>query len=259
MNPFYFGSITQSLFGIYHPPSAAITDTAVLLCPPLGQEYMRSHWAMRRLADQLAKCGCHVLRFDYFGTGDSSGELIDAKIEYWCENIQAAASELYELSGIPRVSIVGLRAGAMLAAITAALNTNTLVLWDPVINGIDYLQELRLVEKEKLININAIHKVPVQQQPDELLGYAFPVSLQDSIKSVDLQHDFRHKSDKVYVFSTGDKSQLSGLEAQLKNQADNCKVEYVDDAGDWGDASQVGHAFLPNTIILNIVRALTER
>ena len=66
MNPFYFGSSKEPLFGAYHPPMGmAAEEPAVLLCPPLGQEYQRTHWAMRRLADQLARTGVHVLRFDY--------------------------------------------------------------------------------------------------------------------------------------------------------------------------------------------------
>ena len=75
MNPFYFGSSAEPLFGAYHPPGNQVgRNLAVLICPPLGREYLRAHWALRRLADQISRDGGHVLRFDYFATGDSAGD-----------------------------------------------------------------------------------------------------------------------------------------------------------------------------------------
>ena len=48
-----------------------------------------THWAMRRLADQLARTGAHVLRFDYFATGDSAGATGDGNVKRLHDDIRA--------------------------------------------------------------------------------------------------------------------------------------------------------------------------
>ncbi len=75
--PLFFGDPARQLFGVYHPAAEGnAAERAVVLCAPSPQEYMPTHWAYRRLAALLAKAGVHVLRFDYFGMGDSAGASI---------------------------------------------------------------------------------------------------------------------------------------------------------------------------------------
>ena len=75
IEPFYFGTSSKPLFGCYHVPQSALRrDCGVLFCAPMGSEYVRFHRAYRQLADRLAKAGFPVLRFDFYGCGDSSGD-----------------------------------------------------------------------------------------------------------------------------------------------------------------------------------------
>ena len=63
------------LFSWHHPPSADTGRGAgVVLCPPLGYEYMSAYPTFRILAERLAALGFDVLRLDYDGTGNSSGD-----------------------------------------------------------------------------------------------------------------------------------------------------------------------------------------
>ena len=118
MEPHYFGSSDRQLLGIYHPPRGGARAHGVVLCPPAPQEYMRTHMVLRKLASTLAHDGFHVLRFDYYGTGDSSGGPRDGSLGEWCQNIVTAAADLKECSGVTKVSLLGLRLGATLAALT---------------------------------------------------------------------------------------------------------------------------------------------
>ena len=147
MSPFFFGSSAQALYGVYHQPNKqAERDEAILLCPSFGQEYMRSHRANRQLAASLAKSGFHVLRFDYRGTGDSSGYIEDVTISDWLEDIETAIEELKETACTKNIHVIGLRLGGLLASTVSMnkkLKIKKLVLWDPIISGKAYDAELQ--------------------------------------------------------------------------------------------------------------------
>ena len=95
MTPFFFGPPDRRLYGVYHPPAATQRTTQqVLLCPPFGQEAVRVHQLYRLLADQLAREGRHVMRFDYHATGESAGADTEATVHGWRDDILMAHDEL---------------------------------------------------------------------------------------------------------------------------------------------------------------------
>jgi uncharacterized protein len=146
MTPFYFGSADRQLFGIYDPASLESDSTrAVILCHPWGSEYLHAHRTMRQLSTRLARAGFHALRFDYFGTGDSAGEITEATLSGWEADIGSAVREMKDMTRATQVALVGLRLGAALVAQVAAKRPDeidALVLWDPVLSGEEYLSEL---------------------------------------------------------------------------------------------------------------------
>jgi uncharacterized protein len=146
MIPFHLGSPDRILFCLFHPAAASgPAELAVLLCNPFGQEAVRSHRLYRVLAERLAAAGVPVMRFDYFGTGDSFGEDEAGDFDGWVADTRAALQELVGRSQARRVVCVGARLGAAVAA-RAAMGTaavSKLVLWDPVVDGAAYLEVLR--------------------------------------------------------------------------------------------------------------------
>jgi pimeloyl-ACP methyl ester carboxylesterase len=146
MTPFYFGTQRRRLFGIYEP--AVVTGRskrAAVLCYPWGPEYVHAHRTMRQLGVKLSAAGIHTLRFDFFGAGDSAGEMVDADLAGWETDIELAIEELREIVGSARVTLIGLRLGATLAARVAARrrgDVDRLVLWDPIQTGPEYLASL---------------------------------------------------------------------------------------------------------------------
>lgn len=145
MIPLFFGNDDRPLFGLFTPPASRSRRRAVLLCHPWGQEYLRAHRSMHQLARRLAAAGHPVLKFDYSGTGDSGGEMIEATLAHWQADIGEAIAELRDASGARKVSLVGLRLGAALAAEVALqrpAEVDSLVLWDPVWNGRAWLDEV---------------------------------------------------------------------------------------------------------------------
>ncbi|MHB8294055.1 MAG: alpha/beta hydrolase [Acidimicrobiales bacterium] len=146
--PVYFGDPACALFGwLGVPGDAAATSVtgAAVLCPPLGIEALAAHYTYRRMARRLHASGMATLRFDYAGTGDSAGDATSAgTVRRWVDSVHQAVA-LLENRGAPRVALIGMRAGALLAAVAAAdeQGLDALVMWDPCPHGRGFLRELQ--------------------------------------------------------------------------------------------------------------------
>jgi len=136
------------------------------------------------LARRLASRGIAVLRFDYYGLGDSAGCLDDVTdAEEWTESIRQAIE--YGLSlGLPNLSIVGMRMGATIAALAtakASWRPKTLVLWDPCISGRRFLREQSLLHRT-MRNLSR----DVGDAAVETPGYVFSAEAASALRSVQL-------------------------------------------------------------------------
>ncbi len=115
----WFGPSTAPLLGWVTSDRGLAATSGVLLVPPMGYETWTAHRTLRSLAEALAADGHLVLRFDLRGTGDSALDTWEVtSIEDWQTDVRTAAAELRSL-GAERVSLVGLRMGALLAMATA--------------------------------------------------------------------------------------------------------------------------------------------
>jgi pimeloyl-ACP methyl ester carboxylesterase len=181
------------------------------------QEYMGSHWAFRKLASSLGREGFHVLRFDYFGTGNSAGEPDEARVEDWLSDIGTAAAELADLADVRRISLVGLRLGAALAAIATQRGCEVadLVLWEPVMDGASHIRELRQGQREKWAMTN--NAPPIG--PAELLGYPFPPAVEQSIEAIDIKDSLALCADRVHIVTARQRPEFSRLEGSLRDRA----------------------------------------
>lgn len=153
MVPFYFGAPDKALYGCYHESqSGPARSCGVILCPPLWYEYIYSHRAYRQLARRLGQVGFPVLRFDYYGSGDSGGDAEQGGIPQYMSDISAAVCEMRRRSGLAGVCLIGLRLGATLSMISGAERGDIegLVLWDPVVDGRAYIREMRAVHRDRL-------------------------------------------------------------------------------------------------------------
>ncbi len=172
MHPFFFGSSDRPLFGMYYAPTGRIQrNHAVLICNPFGHEGIRSHRLMRQLAERLAGDGEHVLRFDYFGTGDSGGNTDAGSFDGWVGDTRAALQELVDMSAVPKATIVGLRLGAVIAVHSARgrSEVDKLLLWDPVVNGEVYLEEMAELHETRT---GTSANLTPHSMPTELVGFA---------------------------------------------------------------------------------------
>ena len=103
----YFGDESGAgLFGLLqHTTRSRASDESVLICYPAPQETMRTYWAYKHLAHELARLGIQSLRFDYSGTGDSLGDSQGLNCERWQEEVSAKSHGVQQLSQ-PDISAV---------------------------------------------------------------------------------------------------------------------------------------------------------
>ena len=142
IEPFYFGRKSE-LFGIFHKALGAPKTQGVVIAGPLLNEGVRANIALRQISIKLAAAGFDVLRFDYEGTGNSSGIVETVPLIRWVENIATASQELVDISGSDRISIVAVRFAANLAATLAEERAiNRFVMWDPILVGDHWVEHL---------------------------------------------------------------------------------------------------------------------
>ncbi|MFC1814850.1 alpha/beta fold hydrolase [Thermodesulfobacteriota bacterium] len=257
MNPLYFGDSERPLFGIYHPPESKVfRDVGVLLCYPAAQEYMSTHWAFRRLSKLLSQAGFHVFRFDYLGTGDSSGESREGNVAQWKADICSAFDELKHISGAREVSIVGVRFGATLATQASAegLGIKDLVLWDPVIVGKEYVRELEALHHDFIPDLQVNSK---DNDFDEILGYPFPSELRVGIEQINLLTPPHSTAKRTFLIVSEEKREYFQLKTQLTDTGTQFEYRLVQDSGDWGKPEDFDQALLVNDILHKIRDVLT--
>jgi len=138
---FHFGQ-GGKLYGVLSGAPRANAQDAVLICSPLGQDGLRAHFILQRLAARLAAQGIPSLRFDYYACGDSMGDSVAAGCDRWRRDIRDAYCELKRRANAARITAVGVRLGAtLLAEALQGMDVAALVVWDPVCDGARYYAE----------------------------------------------------------------------------------------------------------------------
>lgn len=203
------------LFAWHHAPRPGKRrGAAVVLCAPLGSEYICVYRVWRVLAERLAENGFDVLRFDYEGTGESSGALEEpGRVEAWSGNIARISAEARKLARSADVALIGLRIGATLAFQAAAemADVDRLVLWAPFRSGRAYVRELkafsRLCWKDYIAT----------EGPDILAaGYVLPGAVADAIERVNLDNIAVRPAARVLILDRDDRAFESAIGARFE-------------------------------------------
>jgi pimeloyl-ACP methyl ester carboxylesterase len=255
MTPLYFGTRTRRLFGVYTPAHGGSGTRAVVLCPPFGQEYLRAHRAMRQLGSMLATAGWHVLRFDYFGTGDSGADLPQADLAGWEDDIGSAIEELCDTSGATRVMLVGLRLGATLAARVAARRrqVDALIMWDPVVSGAHYVAELT----DDTAPTQEFYEKPIPRPSEiggghEVVGFVLSAGMAREMAALDISPLVPALPVRTLAIVSNERSWQSIQALPARSDGARLAVERVDGEPTWLRAGE-GPGALPVKLLQTIV------
>jgi len=243
LRPVFFGPPDSPLFGCHHaPPLQSRGAGGVLVCQPVGHEYFACHRAVRQLAIRLSQSGRAVLRFDFYGSGDSAGEAAAGLPSRWIDDISSGVAELGAQSA--GVSLVGLRLGATLALLRQQRGecADNLVVWDPVVDGRRYVAEMLALHRKRFGRTTT----------DEALGYPLPPSVRAELEQIDLLKTEAPRARRLLLVETGaPREETRALEQRLRDRG--AAVEYRAFAGPaiWQD--QPSQPPVPAAVIQFIV------
>ena len=260
MTPLYFGTAARRLFGVYAPPRPGKATRAAVLCHPWGQEYIRAHRSMRLLANLLCNCGYHVLRFDYFGTGDSAGEAHEGSLSGWEQDIETALEEVRDTSGASRVTLIGLRLGASLAARVAARrrrDVDALLMWDPIVDGQEYLIELLAQPGTGASSPADSLRIRMSAEGREVRGFLLSGPLEDEIRAIDLTSQVDLLPRRTRLVSSAPLASHAPLRTALTlGGRDDIQMETIEGLLAWHHYEDLGAGAVPHRALEALVRWL---
>lgn len=215
--PIAFGSEEHRCFGWFHRAASPTRDVGVVLCRPLGYEGNCAYETFTKLAERLSAAGFAVIRFDYHGTGDSSGTDADPeRVRAWMESISAAIDEVQALAGVRRVSLFGVRAGATLAAEVASARggVDSLVMWAPCVSGRLFTRELKM--SSQVSRPGQEEESPKAGGDIEALGYLYTEATLKALSKLDLLKLSPAPSHRILVVGRDDLPDEGPLPSALR-------------------------------------------
>lgn len=260
--PFFFGADGARLFGIHHEPFARgrNAQTGIVICYPIGQEYVRSHAALAALANRLARAGFHVLRFDYTGSGDSEGE--ECELAACKRDIAAAVDELRQGTGVTRVWLFGLRLGATLAAEAAqAGGVDGVAMWEPVIRGEPHIAELRASQRD-WAKSQGESMGRSNEGGEEFLGFWFTRTMCREILAIDMLASARSPAPSLLLLGEPDAHApaVDALERTWSTLRPRPAVSRmaIASGGFWRKIEDAGGPLIPTHALDQIVECLCQ-
>ncbi|MGF6772176.1 pimeloyl-ACP methyl ester carboxylesterase [Paraburkholderia sp. GAS199] len=228
--------IFDGCFGWLHQPLAAQPSMGVVLCSPFGYDALCAHRGWREFAEALAARGMPVVRFDYPGTGDSSGSEDDpARLRAWIDSIKAAAALLRAKTGVTRLTLCGLRLGATLAALAAEEmeEIENLVLLLPATSGKSYARELDLAHQSWLrtqAGIEGIEGVGSSHDTEKAKtvgahGFRLYPDTLATLADVDLERRTQRPAQRVLIQDLGEGARIKRLAARYQTLGAHAELQ----------------------------------
>ncbi|MEW8027513.1 MAG: alpha/beta fold hydrolase [Candidatus Thiodiazotropha sp.] len=187
----------EKIFAVFHVPEKTDISKAFVFIHPFAEEKLWSHRVYVSFARELARQGYHVARFDFRGHGDSDGDFIDSSLEKHNKDIGTVINQLRVKFQVDDIGLFGLRLGATLAINYASSNNDIrdIILWDPVLKGERYMQELlrsnlagQMALKGKVeVTRDDLVKQMRSGIPINIEGYFLTYSYYSELSEIDLQ------------------------------------------------------------------------
>jgi pimeloyl-ACP methyl ester carboxylesterase len=217
----------------------------VLVCSPYFREAISAHRFQRVLADRLARNGHPVLRFDYFGTGDSPGDDVDVDLAGSVGDVVVAIGELLRQTGARRCVVVGTSLGANVALRAAGRVSDEvarLVLVHPILDGAAYLSDLPL--KHVYANAQSRSSARCEDPTHEAVGFAVSALLASQIRTISLITEDWERVPATILIS----------ESRPDRLPDQVGFLPIVNEANWAGESAAGAQLVPAALVTELIR-----
>ncbi len=255
--PLFLNSMNQQIFTLHYPAESRAKET-IVICPPAPQEIMRSQAALGQLARRLQEDGYDVLRFDYSSTGDSEGVSELASIDHWLQDVLKVCAFAVEQSPQSCLSLLGLRLGAALAIrASQQLTLQRLVLWDPIVDGIHYLNEMEQSHVQ-MFQLNPIEPPfpSWRYGKEQCWGFPWSEAWRSQIAAVSPAL-LVPRAQKTHIILSATDPTVRDVSQNWERQGIRIDLQHVGEPMHWGDARYIKIRAFPSAHLRRI-QALWE-
>lgn len=248
---FFLNRDGRRLFSVLHlPPSA---QHAVVICAPLFDEKLWSHRVLVNLARHLASRGVAVLRFDYYGDGESEGRFEEASVMSRVCDIHDAVEFCRRETQIRCIYLLGLCYGATLALL-ASLESDRrdavagVVAWAPVMDGNRYMSDIlrahlsaqMVIHRKVIHDREALIGQIMANQSVNIEGYEIAKPLFAEIVGADALELVRRAAKPVLVAQIGPAERADSQYAPISQLANPCvQFEIVQELKFWTQQKKI--------------------
>lgn len=245
----------KRLFGFLHRPQESAEheprQNAIIYCSPLFEEKLNAHRVFVHFARYAASRGYPVLRFDYYGDGESEGCFQDASISSRLEDVQGAVEYLLKTVDVAGVFLLGLRLGGTLALLSHDRHPRTkgVVAWAPILKGQDYLYKVLranlsyqlLLHKKVLHDRKALIEIMNRGELVNVDGYEISRTLFQEASSIDLTgSDFRLQRPALIIQISSNGKPANGTRETVEGNGSHCPTsKWVSEVEFWQPLKKV--------------------
>ena len=201
----------------------------LLIVNPMPHEQNRCTFFHRTLQQNLLKANIPSMRFDYSGTGDSTGSIGDSTIEHWIHDTDVCYKAFMKNLDLDFIYLLGTRIGGTIANTIASRDSNLIpILIDPIYSGKKHIKELESLQRDLLFN--PLEAPFANNTKNEVMGFSFPEKIRQSIESIRIDDKF---SEIDHLFFSQENGDLN---------------HYVDEDFGWNDIYKLRLQFIPKLI-----------
>lgn len=232
--PAFINSRNRQIYTVLQRPATHNDNgRGILLVSPIGNEQRRVQRPFRNLMQNLSRQGYTLMRFDWRGTANSSGNTDQINsLQPWIDDLQDAAEQL--ANHVSCIDVVAIRMGALIASQTPikCVPINARYYWDPVASGRTWLNEMETLHSG-ILNDTFRFLWPRKRASGEISEFA-GLELNNSLITV-LENEILNTNLEAYKFNQKAQLIVAALSVTGQINSSGSRLHVVDESNDWTD------------------------